>query len=59
MVTKEYLDNKLGDLRGDLVILTRKEDRKLGVLVDELLERKVIDQDAARRIFSMEPFPRI
>jgi hypothetical protein len=28
MVTKDYLDNKLADLRGDLGVLTRKEDKK-------------------------------
>jgi len=29
MVTKDYLDDKLSDLRGDLVVLMRKEDKKL------------------------------
>lgn len=29
MVTKDFLEDKLADLRGDLVVLTRKEDRKL------------------------------
>src|SRR3989304_1469369 len=28
MVTKDYLDDKLADLRGDMVVLTRKEDTK-------------------------------
>ena len=28
MVTKDYLDDKLGDLHGDLVLLMRKEDTK-------------------------------
>lgn len=29
MVTKDYLDDKLADLRGDLVVLTKKEDAKV------------------------------
>ena len=29
MLTKDYLDERLADLRGDLVVLTRKEDNKL------------------------------
>lgn len=34
MVTKDYLDDKLSDLRGDLVVLMRKEDMKVKKLVD-------------------------
>ena len=33
MVTKDYLDEKLADLRGDLVVLTRKEDEDDDALV--------------------------
>lgn len=36
MVTKDYLDDKLADLKGDLVVLMRKEDAKLQALVDVL-----------------------
>jgi hypothetical protein len=57
MVTKDYLDEKLADLRGDLVVLVRKEDNKFGALITELLKEKVLSQDAAKRILSMEPFP--
>lgn len=58
MVTKDYLDEKLSDQRGDLTILMRKEDRKVGALVSELLKRNVLDQEAADRILSLEPFSR-
>lgn len=34
MVTKSYLDDKLGALRGDLVLLARKGNRKLEDLID-------------------------
>ena len=57
MVTKDYLDEKLGDLRGDIVVMLRKGDRKLGALIAELLTRKLLDEDAAKRILAMEPFP--
>jgi hypothetical protein len=33
MVTKDYLDDKLADLRGDLVVLMRKEDTKVKALI--------------------------
>jgi len=57
MVTKDYLDDKLGDLKGDLVILMRKEDRKLQSLIDILYKRKVISAQEVKQILSMQPFP--
>jgi len=59
MVTKDYLDDKLADLRGDLVVLMRKEDKKLQTLVDVLLKRKVISEKEKNHILSMEPFPQL
>ena len=59
MVTKDYLDEKLADLRGDMVILTRKEDAKVRKLVDILHKRKVITQKDAEQINAMEPFPEL
>ena len=58
MVTKDYLDEKLGDLRGDLTVVMRKEDRKLTTLVEELVKYKVLPMESAQHILSMEPFPR-
>jgi uncharacterized protein YydD (DUF2326 family) len=56
MVTKDYLDDKLADLRGDLVVLVRKEDRKLAATLELLVERSVITQDDAKRVLELEPF---
>ncbi|MDO8583632.1 MAG: hypothetical protein Q7R83_00435 [bacterium] len=56
MVTKDFFSEKMADLRGDLVILVRKEDKKVAALVEELLVRKVLDRDAANRILALEPF---
>lgn len=57
MVTKSYLDEKLFDLKGDLITLTRKEDAKLLRLVDILETRKVISSEDANAVLTMEPFP--
>lgn len=57
MVTKEYLDDKLADLRADLVVLARKGDRKLSELVDELVHQGSLSKDAAHKIMALEPFP--
>ncbi|MEN9558192.1 MAG: hypothetical protein RL141_561 [Candidatus Parcubacteria bacterium] len=59
MVTKDYLDDKMADLRGDLVTLVRKEDRKLAAVVEELVKRSIFDEPTARRIFELEPFARM
>ncbi len=59
MVTKNYLDDKLSDLRGDLVVLLRKEDRKVAALVEVLLTRKVISDKDAKTILAMELFPQM
>jgi uncharacterized protein YydD (DUF2326 family) len=59
MVTKDYLDEKMADMRGDLVVLTRKEDQKVKVLVGKLLQKGVLSDDEATEILAMEPFPQL
>lgn len=59
MVTKDYLNDKLADLRGDLVVLLRKEDYKLEALLKILSEKKAISVDEAKNVLAMEPFPRM
>ena len=56
MVTKEYLDDKMADLRGDMVVLMRKEDTKLKKLVERLRTKNVLDDADVREITRMEPF---
>ncbi len=57
MVTKDYLDDKLADLRGDLTLLVRKEDRKVDALIEVIQKRKGISIEEAERILAMAPFP--
>jgi hypothetical protein len=59
MVTKDYLDEKLADLRGDLVVLIRKEDNKLKKLIDILCQHKLISSQEKKQILSLEPFAQI
>jgi hypothetical protein len=56
MVTKDYLDEKLGDLRGDFTVLVRKEDNKMKTLVEVLVDKGVLDQKDKKKIYSLEPF---
>lgn len=58
VATKDYLDEKLADLRGDLVVLTRKEDNKLIKLVELLKGKKILSEAETKDLFKMEPFPK-
>lgn len=51
------MDDKLADLKGDLIILMRKEDRKMATLINILAGKNVITSDEARIVLAMEPFP--
>ena len=57
MVTKDYLDEKMADLRGGLITVIRKEDTKVKTLTNILHTKKVIDKKEKDKIFSLEPFP--
>ncbi len=59
MVTKDYLDDKLTDLRGDLVVMLRKEDTKLKTLMDILKNKKLISEEEIKTVNALEPFPQL
>lgn len=59
MVTKDYLDEKLADMRGDLVIMMRKEDKKVKALTDLLCTKNIITREEQKRLFGMEPFAQL
>jgi hypothetical protein len=55
MVTKDYLDEKMYKLRGDIVSMVRKEDDKVDALTSILSEKKVLSKTEARKIVLMGP----
>lgn len=59
MVDKDYLDDKLADLRGDLVVLTRKEDTKLKTLVGILRQKQMLTESEEKTIYALEPFAQL
>ncbi|MFH1253729.1 MAG: hypothetical protein V1664_05395 [Candidatus Uhrbacteria bacterium] len=59
MVTKDYLDQKISELRGDILTTIRKEDNKLGTLTNKLAQRKILPTSDIQEILSMEPFPKV
>ncbi|HJN84795.1 MAG TPA: hypothetical protein QF873_00570 [Patescibacteria group bacterium] len=53
----DSMDDKLADLKGDLVIMMRKEDTKVTELIKILAAKEVLSADEATSLRSMEPFP--
>ena len=53
----DAMDDKLGDLKGDLVILMRKEDQKVDHLIKLLEEKSVITAQDAVSLLNIRPFP--
>jgi len=56
MVTKDYLDEKLADMRGDIVILLRKEDRKLEALIEKLKKKHIITEKDIKELQKIQIF---
>lgn len=58
MVTKPYLDDKLADLKGDMVAMLRKEDQKTTLLVERLTKRHALTASDAKDVLAVRPFAR-
>lgn len=58
MVTKEYLDKKMAEQKGEMMLIIRKEDTKLTTLVEKLGDKKVLNQTDTKQLLAMEPFAR-
>jgi hypothetical protein len=52
----DEIDEKLMDLKGDLTLLMRKEDKKLVSLIGLLYKKQVIDEQESKTLLEMEPF---
>jgi archaellum component FlaC len=59
MITKEYLDNALLEVRGDFVAQIRGRDRKVDTLIDILREKRVITVQETKKILASESFVKI
>lgn len=57
MVTKSYLDEKLGNFKGDMVALIRKEDNKTDRIVEELERHQVLPPASIQSIRDLHVFP--
>ena len=53
----DYLDKRLIDLKGDLIVIMKSEDRKVSALIELLAHKKLISSEEAQSLIKMEPFP--
>ena len=53
----DAMDDKLSNLKGDLTILMRREDKKVSELINLLRDKKVIAPEEADRLLALQPFP--
>lgn len=58
MVTKSYLDDKLADLKGDLIAVIRKQGVKVGALITTILGNNGMTIDQANHLLGLSPFPK-
>ncbi len=55
----DHIDRKVADVKGDVVLLTRKEDTKVLAVVGKLEQKSVFTAEDAKEIQKMEPFPKL
>jgi len=55
----DSVDKKLGELGGNLISLTRKEDKKVVSLIGVLKSKNNLNKEEAQKLLEMEPFPQI
>lgn len=59
MVTKDYLDEKMGALEGKLIAQDRKLEKKTDVLVGALVEHRALSASDVEHLEQARVFPRI
>lgn len=57
MATKDYIDKKFNNLKGDNVELIRKEDAKVDQVVTELDDHRVLPKESIASIKQFHVFP--
>lgn len=59
MVTKSYLDEKMGSLEGKLIAQDRKLEKKTDALIGTLVDRRTLTSSDVERLEQARVFPRI
>lgn len=57
MVTKSFLEDKLADLEGNVILRQRKEDKKVNLIINFLEKRKILNPSEIRALREIKVFP--
>ncbi|MBI4592277.1 hypothetical protein HY733_02405 [Candidatus Uhrbacteria bacterium] len=55
----DAMDEKLGRLKGDLVVMMRNEDKKVMLMVRKLKEKNIFDDNDVEEFLKLLPFPQM
>jgi len=53
----DHFDNKIADLRGDVIMLFRKDERRFLHLIDVLYQKNILNQNDIKTIEELQLFP--
>lgn len=53
------MDEKLGSMKSDIVVMMRNEDLKVMLVVKKLKEKKIFGDDDVEEFLSLLPFPQV
>lgn len=53
----DHFDDKIADLRGDIILLLRKEDRRFWKLTEILRQKNILNEDDVKTIGELALFP--
>ncbi len=56
---KAYLDDKLADLEGSVIVRQRKGDQKINLLVDFLRRKNILGEGEVKMLDEIQVFPKI
>ena len=59
MVTKDYLDDKLADLKGDIIVKQRKIEDRISALVNVLSDKNLLQSADVKLLSDLRVFPHI
>lgn len=57
MVTKTFLEDKLADLEGNVILRQRKEDKKVNLIIDLLKKKKIFGPSELKTLSEIKIFP--
>lgn len=55
----DAMDEKLGAMKGDIVVMMRNEDLKVMLVVKKLKEKKIFDDHDVEEFMKLLPFPQV